>query len=205
MPAIKDETNNKYGKLKVIEKIEDARKGCFWICECDCGNKTTVQGNVLRSGRTISCGKCSKNTWIIEGELVIGVTRNGVKFYIDKDDYKKVSKHTWHLSCGNYIANSQSTLLHRFIMNIDKKEVLIDHKDNNPLNNCKCNLREANKSENAINVKNVNGYSYDSKSYRVSIRVYGKNTYIGRFSTKEEAKQAYIDARNKYYNDFLSR
>ena len=27
-----------------------------WLCKCDCGNYTTVQGTLLNKGKVISCG-----------------------------------------------------------------------------------------------------------------------------------------------------
>ncbi len=49
---------NRYGKLAVQEFSHTDKKTSFWICICDCGNKTTTRGNTLRSGQCKSCGKC---------------------------------------------------------------------------------------------------------------------------------------------------
>lgn len=52
-----DETNNKYGKLTVIEKVGvDSHKHTIWSCRCDCGNIITAQVANLRNGHTTSCG-----------------------------------------------------------------------------------------------------------------------------------------------------
>lgn len=47
----------RFHKLVVIAQadIKVGRK-LYWLCECDCGNKTTVSGVQLRSGKTKSCG-----------------------------------------------------------------------------------------------------------------------------------------------------
>lgn len=51
-----DETGNRYGKLIVLER-EDSHTGkARWICQCDCGNKTVVNGYELRRGDVRSCG-----------------------------------------------------------------------------------------------------------------------------------------------------
>lgn len=57
MPT-KDETNNVYGKLKVIGKSNKTNDKNLksWICKCECGNITEVFGSNLRSGGTTSCG-----------------------------------------------------------------------------------------------------------------------------------------------------
>ena len=56
-----DELNNKYGKLTVIEKIENNKQGVYWKCQCDCGNVIIVSGRSLRSGNTSSCGCIGKS------------------------------------------------------------------------------------------------------------------------------------------------
>ena len=49
----------KFGRLLVLEKtikLGARGRGYYYECLCDCGNKTIVAGNYLRSGRTKSCG-----------------------------------------------------------------------------------------------------------------------------------------------------
>ncbi|WP_110933276.1 hypothetical protein [Paenibacillus bouchesdurhonensis] len=48
----------RFGKLTVIRRAEKNSKSgnAMWICECDCGNRSTVIGSHLRSGKTSSCG-----------------------------------------------------------------------------------------------------------------------------------------------------
>lgn len=45
----------KFGKLTPIKQVYINDKA-GWLCQCDCGNQTTVITNVLLSGRTKSCG-----------------------------------------------------------------------------------------------------------------------------------------------------
>ena len=53
----KDETENIYGRLRVLERVENSPSGRIqWICQCECGNIHTVLGNSLRNGGTKSCG-----------------------------------------------------------------------------------------------------------------------------------------------------
>ena len=53
-----DETDNRYGRLLVFERSikESKRTGAWWLCSCDCGNWTEVQGESLRNGNSTSCG-----------------------------------------------------------------------------------------------------------------------------------------------------
>lgn len=47
----------RFGKLVVVERTENNRRGCtMWLCRCDCGKFNIVSGLNLRSGHTKSCG-----------------------------------------------------------------------------------------------------------------------------------------------------
>lgn len=57
MPAFIDLTSNKYGRLTVISRaVNSSDNRTSWLCLCDCGNKSIVRGNYLKSGKTSSCG-----------------------------------------------------------------------------------------------------------------------------------------------------
>lgn len=58
MAELIDETGNRYGRLLVLERFEDSKckRRVEWVCQCDCGEFTTVTGNHLRTGNTKSCG-----------------------------------------------------------------------------------------------------------------------------------------------------
>lgn len=50
-------TGKKFGKLTVLERVENDKKGSTrWKCKCDCGNEIVVKGRYLREGDTKSCG-----------------------------------------------------------------------------------------------------------------------------------------------------
>jgi hypothetical protein len=57
---IKDITGKVYGKLKAIcvSKYENRVR---WLCQCECGNKITVQQTNLSSGHVRSCGCSSQD------------------------------------------------------------------------------------------------------------------------------------------------
>lgn len=65
-----DEVGNRYGRLTVIERAENAPDGkAQWLCKCDCGNLRTVSGVNLRSGHTKSCG-CLQRERARESNLI---------------------------------------------------------------------------------------------------------------------------------------
>lgn len=53
-----DETGKVYGKLKVLFRDPQAHTKPYWICECECGERTSVYGNSLRNGKATQCRKC---------------------------------------------------------------------------------------------------------------------------------------------------
>lgn len=52
-----DLTGRVFGRLKVMKRIENGKYGNLrWLCECECGNETVVDGSSLRRGGAKSCG-----------------------------------------------------------------------------------------------------------------------------------------------------
>lgn len=57
MGKLIDLTGQKFGKLTVIKRVENTKRGAArWLCICECGNKTVVIGDELRKGTAQSCG-----------------------------------------------------------------------------------------------------------------------------------------------------
>lgn len=54
-----DLTGQRFTRLTVIGRAGSIRGRPAWLCKCDCGNKTIVDGCALRSGNTKTCG-CSR-------------------------------------------------------------------------------------------------------------------------------------------------
>lgn len=88
---------------------------------------------------------------------------------------------------------------------------LVDHKDNNPLNNIRGNLRLADKSKNAMNAKlrsdNSTGYKgvwfhKQAGKWAADIKVNKRKKSLGLFDTPEQAYQAYCDAAREHYGEF---
>ena len=51
-----DLRGKKFGRLTPVEYVIIKGKRNKWLCVCDCGMTTMVQGSDLMSGRTTSCG-----------------------------------------------------------------------------------------------------------------------------------------------------
>lgn len=104
-----DETNNRYGRLTVLELvgIKGRDRSMRWKCQCDCGNIVEVAGKDLRQGKTQSCG-CLMNE--VRGQSVV-VDETG-KIYGRLTVVERVKEQTgkarWicQCECGNItIAN----------------------------------------------------------------------------------------------------
>ncbi len=79
-------------------------------------------------------------------------------------------------------------------------ELMIDHIDLNKSNNCIKNFRPATNQQNQFN-RDVKGYYWEKQQnkWRARIGLNEKRIHLGCFDTKEEAHQAYLDAKDKYH------
>ena len=60
-----DLTGERFGRLTVVKRAESrilssGKHVTRWLCKCDCGNETIVNGGLLQSGQTQSCGCYNK-------------------------------------------------------------------------------------------------------------------------------------------------
>jgi hypothetical protein len=77
----------------------------------------------------------------------------------------------------------------------------IDHIDGDRSNNKINNLREVTNQQNTFNRKEVKGYFFNSKiiKYEPRITLNNKQIYLGRFNTELEARNSYLEAKEKYH------
>tara|TARA_R110002167_G_scaffold99886_7_gene261266 strand:+ start:4806 stop:5294 length:489 start_codon:yes stop_codon:yes gene_type:complete len=85
---------------------------------------------------------------------------------------------------------------------IDSK-LLIDHINHNITDNNLINLRIATHSQNQMNTINK-GYSWhkEKSKWISSIRLNGKKYFLGYFVEEEDARQAYLQGRIKYFGEW---
>lgn len=57
MPKFIDLTGREFGRLEVLERAENDKRGnSRWLCRCDCKNELIVRSDHLKSGGIKSCG-----------------------------------------------------------------------------------------------------------------------------------------------------
>lgn len=62
MGRLIDIKGKRFGRLLILNKVKAKNKaGAYWLCVCDCGNKTIVHSGNLRLGHTKSCGCLKKD------------------------------------------------------------------------------------------------------------------------------------------------
>jgi hypothetical protein len=151
--------------------------------------------------------------------------KNKGKFIVlvDNEDFAWLNQWKWNVIKGlnNYYASRNSRkngikeliYMHRLIMNTPKN-MEVDHKDHNGLNNQKSNLRNCTQSQNQKN-KRASGKSkylgvthykhrnkYDYIASQISMN--GKIVRLGYFKTEKEAAIAYNEATLKYHGEFAN-
>lgn len=167
-----------------------------------------------------------KNAFKITGptcSMTVSSERFGqFEFLFDVEDLPRISVFDWHIHKNgkNFYAGSNlrsyptapgAILLHRLITSFEWP--IVDHVNNNSLDNRKINLRRASIKENCRNGVSLDlssGYkgvqlSRDTrraKPFSAKIKVDGKYQYLGRFATAQEGALAYNEAAVKYFGEF---
>ncbi len=77
----------------------------------------------------------------------------------------------------------------------------IDHINGIRDDNRLCNLRSVTKQQNAWNRHNHKGYHFkkSKNKFEAVIKINYKRIYLGRYNTAEEARAAYLQAKEKYH------
>lgn len=161
-------------------------------------------------GRLSECGKF----------VVLKITK-GQETLIDLEDFKRVAIYRWKASKpskGNkfyakrnaHVNKKERVLsLSRFIMNAPK-ELEVDHKNGDSLDNRKCNLRLCTATQNRVSFRSKNekysskyrGVSKHRNKWLAQIGIKGKASYIGVFSDPIEAARARDKKALEVYGEF---
>lgn len=136
------------------------------------------------------------------------------KFVIDLADLKKVAKHKWRYWKGRfYTGNTKPISITSFLMNTPAG-LVVDHIDNDPSNNRRCNLRVTIQQKNLLNkslsTKNTSGiqgvrWNEKRKAWEVEIRMNYTRCHLSRWKELADAVYARYYAETLLFKEFRSK
>lgn len=140
--------------------------------------------------------------------------------YVDDVDFNIINQLKWHLSGSGYARARPGMdcdiFMHRFIMGdppFPKADV--DHINGNRLDNRRCNLRWATRSQNLRNKRKSSKPGQLSRYKGVyfvkrntlrpwisRIKICGKVRSLGHFATEADAAQSYNEGAQRFHGEF---
>lgn len=139
---------------------------------------------------------------------------------VDDEDFEWLNSFRWYakVETGGYVRAEKKTKekhakMHRFIMGVTDPKVIVDHRDRNPLNNQRRNLRICSDSQSVCNVRSARsstskflGVSWCSerKKWVAQITKNYKQIPIGRFVDEKEAALAYNAKAAELHGEFAN-
>lgn len=130
---------------------------------------------------------------------------------VDKRDLLLVAQHRWDCKKG-YAATrigGRWRYMHHLVLGLADGEV--DHRNGNPLDNRRRNLRPCSRAENLWNRpryrNNTSGYKgvtycRTPRLWRAQIAAHGKRYYLGYFKSARAAARAYDAAARELHGEF---
>jgi hypothetical protein len=154
-------------------------------------------------------------------ELIV-LTR-GLFTLVDEDDYEWLNGFSWYAKPNKKSFNAAMTVfaapdnictvrMHQLIMGLQLKKV-IDHRNNNPLDNRRNNLRICTQGQNLCNYRQdafkgndatsiYKGVYKNGKKWRVVVSFQRVRHFVGDFTTEIEAAKAYNKKALELHGEF---
>ena len=206
-----------------------------WVCQCSCEKGTIfdVPGSRLRLGVTRSCGCLQKelakdkhtkeNQYdLSNSEYGVGYTTNTHEpFYFDLEDYELINKYHWqkyvnkgrsnHIDLRAYYRDDNGIRHHVLMHQLVTGNKNMDHENQNPMDNRKCNLRSASSQQNSANCprqrNNKSGFTgvywhQKRNKWIATIKIDYKSNELGAFDNKKDAIITRLKAEKKYFGEF---
>lgn len=124
-------------------------------------------------------------------------TNSTLKIKVDDEDYPLLSRFKWYVSDTGYaitqMRDTKHLKMHHLVWGtIEQRKLVIDHLNNDRLDNRKSNLRLCSQEDNSNNRKDIKGYCWDKSKNKYIVRYKGK--FYGRYVSEEEAEEAFRKA-----------
>lgn len=145
----------------------------------------------------------------------IKLTKNK-KAKVDDDKVSILEEYHWFCGTHSYAITNihgKKVQMHRFLLNLNDPNIIVDHKNGDTLDNRLCNLRICSRSDNSRNQKirsdNKSGYKgvswhISAKKWEACLHIKGKKKYLGVFACKHEAARVYNKNAKKYFGEFCN-
>ena len=147
----------------------------------------------------------------------------GYSTKVDDDDFEYLSQWKWCIQDKKNLYPRRtkrigggkviSFLMHRVIMKITDRYVIVDHKDHDTLNNQKVNLRVCSRSDNNSNVRSAKGsiskylgvtWNKPNKKWIAAITKNYRRIHIGCFQSEKQAALAYNERAKEIHGEFAN-
>ena len=144
---------------------------------------------------------------------------------VDPADYERLRKYEWFLRRGPYCFHVRRHVpggkgkkdiliyMHQEILKVPKGMV-VDHINQDGMDNRSANLRPATPSQNLCNRKKRSGSKYSkykgaywhklNRKWAARIGINKKEIHLGYFKNEMDAARAYDEAAKKYHGEFAS-
>lgn len=161
--------------------------------------------NVLKS-KVLNKVVISRNSDDIAIRTII---KNNKEYIVLLDDnvFIELQNKSLHLNLDGYPLTSEKQILSRYVINAKPGDI-VDHINNNRLDNRLINLRVVTLKENAYNKKKQENtsskyigvyYSVNRKKWYSHISVNGKLIHLGSYENENDAAKVRDEATNKYF------
>ena len=197
------------------------------LCRCDCGYVAEKDLYKIKNGAKM-CKACylkvlpskgipfesKTNRYEFRNDHIIGHANNSNNYFIaDIEDYNKIQNHCWYETNNRWSTtiNNNRVLMHRFLLDFEDSNLVVDHINRIPNDNRKKNLRVCCQAENAknrsLNKNNKSGFTgvYFDKivnAWIAYISCDNKRKYLGQFKLKEDAIKTRQEFENIMFGEF---
>lgn len=204
-----DLTGRIFGSLTAIEREKSRNGRTYWLCQCVCGNRISVQTYDLKRGHTESCG-CHRKHRLKERIADITNQKFGrLTALYPTDNRDNKGSVYWHCrcDCGKEVDITEDGLVHGNYKSCGcrKKEIMESIPEYLTLIDGTCVEWLKNRKSRCDNTSGFRGVSKTrSGAWKVFIGLQNKRYYLGTYHDYEEAVRVRLDAEEQLHDGFVA-